>query len=95
MMNLRLVSFWILFSLFTPFPVGAETVKNIARSASATAGSEYDENYSAQCAIDGVIPERGGSLESHVWATNGPACGFATWFRREWPQEVSVAEIVY
>jgi len=95
MMNLRLVLLGIVFSLSTPLLTGAETVKNIARSASATAGSEHDENYSAQCAIDGIIPERGGNLESNVWATNGPACGFATWFRLEWPQDVTVAEIVY
>lgn len=94
-MNSRLVSLLFVFSLVPTFVFGAETPENIARNASATAGSVHFESYSAQNAIDGIIPDRGGVIESNVWATNGPECGFASWFRLEWPQDVTVAEIIY
>jgi len=90
-----LLSFFAVISSNASFLTGADDARNIAGDAIATAGSVYDGNYSAQCAIDGIIPDRGGNVESHVWATNGPACGFATWFRLEWPQDVTIAEIVY
>jgi hypothetical protein len=68
---------------------------NLALRAKVSAGSEYDKNYLAQFAVDGIVPlELGKNDANEAWAVRGEN-GRQTDFRLEWNEPVTVAEIVY
>jgi hypothetical protein len=84
----------LLFVLASNCPAfgGAE---NLALRAKVFAGSEYNKNYLARFAVDGIIPlELSGNDVKTAWAVNG-ANGRQTDFRLKWDEPVTVAEIVY
>ncbi|MDR3181601.1 MAG: hypothetical protein LBT89_01555 [Planctomycetaceae bacterium] len=72
--------------------------ENIAPKAKVSATNEYDGNYYAQFAVDGVVP---GALSQQdvkaAWVVNGAASrqNGGTAFRLDWDTPQSVAEIVY
>lgn len=69
---------------------------NLARVATASASSEFSAQYAARFACDGVIPQLLDRDDSgRAWAVNGQRCGGQATFTLEWPEPVTVAEIVY
>ena len=70
--------------------------ENLARKAKATASAELNETYSAECAIDGKIPERGCQSDAcEAWCVNGQANNQTAEFVLEWDEETAIAEVVY
>jgi len=74
----------------------AERPENIARRAVVKASSEFSRNYTAAGAIDGIVPDELCQADvGKAWAVNGRTWGGRAQFILEWPQPVTVAEIIY
>jgi cytochrome c553 len=74
-------------------PAGPE---NLALRAKATASSEFNAQYAARGACDGVIPEPGNQDDvGKAWAANGNLHPDGVWFTLDWAEPVQVAEVVY
>ena len=70
--------------------------ENLALSARATATSEYSEQYRAQFAVDGKIPGAGLHEDAgHAWCVQGDTHRNGADLTLEWPNAVTVAEVVY
>ncbi len=70
--------------------------RNLALSAHVSASSEFSPQYAARLACDGVIPEMLSKDDvGRAWAVNGATSGQHATFILEWPDPVTVAEIVY
>lgn len=70
--------------------------ENLARTATATASSEFSENYLAKFAIDGKLPAVGGHADlDQAWCVRGDVAHDRGQLDLEWEQPVTVAEIVY
>ncbi|MDR3232105.1 MAG: discoidin domain-containing protein, partial [Planctomycetaceae bacterium] len=86
----------LLMSLFAAGNLSA--AENIAPKAKVSATSEYDGNYSARFALDGIVPNALSQQDvKTAWVVNGALSrqnGGAT-FRLEWDTPQSVAEVVY
>ena len=75
---------------------GAESSNpNIARSAMATASSEYSRDFSPSKAIDGQIAEPHSGDAGMAWAINGKQAKGKADFTLTWDTPVEVSEIVY
>jgi hypothetical protein len=69
---------------------------NLARKATATASSEYSAAYRAQFAVDGKIPEAGSHADLNAaWCVRGDKHRNGAEFTLEWPEPVTVGQIVY
>ena len=74
-------------------PAAAE---NLALRAKVSASSEYDADYLAKFAVDGIVPDGEGRDDAkRAWAVKGASSGGKGEFVLEWPAPVPVAEIVY
>ncbi|MBI5835265.1 MAG: hypothetical protein HZB16_23405 [Armatimonadetes bacterium] len=74
----------------------AEMPENLARHATATATSAFNDTYGADRAIDGVIPGAGSHDDvGRAWAVNGSTHRQGAEFTLTWPEPVTVAEVVY
>ncbi|MCX7599493.1 MAG: discoidin domain-containing protein, partial [Armatimonadetes bacterium] len=70
--------------------------RNLARDATVWASSEFSGAYQARFAIDGAIPELFSRDDvGRAWAVNGAAYGGKARFVLEWPEPMTVAEIIY
>jgi len=72
---------------------------NLALKARVSAKSEYSEEFSARGAIDGEIPPSlsggtGRTDANRAWAIRG-SDGYESWFRFDWDEAQTVAEVVY
>ncbi|MBR0236642.1 MAG: hypothetical protein IJQ39_00985 [Thermoguttaceae bacterium] len=75
---------------------GAESSNpNIARSATATASSEYSRDFSPARAIDGQIAEPHSGDAGMAWAINGKTAKGKAVFTLTWDTPVEASEIVY
>ena len=90
---------WLLGMLLTAGVLAqppAAAPPNLALRAKVSASSEFSGGYLARLAVDGVIPELLSHDDAgHAWAVNGAKAGGRATFVLEWPQPVSVAEIIY
>jgi len=69
---------------------------NLARSATATATSEFSGQYLAQFAVDGKIPEAGSQDDlSQAWCVRGDTHRQGAELTLEWTNTVTIAEVVY
>ncbi|MBM4041486.1 MAG: hypothetical protein FJ290_23540, partial [Planctomycetes bacterium] len=74
----------------------ASAPENLARKAKATASSEFDARYAASRACDGVIPAPIAQDDvGRAWAAKGNDHPNGVTFTLEWPEPVTVAELVY
>ena len=70
--------------------------ENLARRASAWATSVHSAGYEAKHAIDGVIPQLLDKNDrGRAWVVNGSEARHRARFVLEWPQPVTVGEIIY
>jgi hypothetical protein len=93
MVALALLAAWPAASSAAP---AAPLPENLATKAKVAASSEFNRAYLAKFAIDGKVPDAASHSDlSQVWAVNGPAAAGKGEFTLEWPQPVTVAEIVY
>ena len=77
-------------------PAAPPLPENLAAKAKVAASSEFGGAYRAKFAIDGQVPGAASHSDlSQAWAVNGPAAAGKGEFTLEWPQPVTVAEIVY
>ena len=86
------------FTAASPAPAAspASEPDNLARRAKVTASSEHDASYSARFAVDGVVPEEEGRDDAgRAWCVNGAKDARTGEFTLEWPEAVTVSEIVY
>lgn len=73
-----------------------EGPENLAAKAKVAASNEYNGQYVARNAIDGVIPLPLCQQDTDAaWVVRGAASSFQGWFSLEWDTPVEVAEIVY
>ena len=88
-------------SLWPSAAAGAEAAatalpENLAVKAKVAASSEFGGSYLARFAIDGRVPAAGSNADTgQVWAVEGAAAAGKGEFTLQWPQPVTVAEIVY
>ena len=77
--------------------VSAETGPvNLAPSATASSSSEYDDNYAARLAVDGIIAGAGSGADlGRAWCVRGDTAKGKGEFSLKWNEPVDVAEIVY
>jgi hypothetical protein len=69
--------------------------ENIAPKAKVTVGSEYSNEFAAKFAVDGVVPAPLSKDDySQAWVIKG-SDGSGSWFRLEWDEPQTVAEVVY
>ena len=69
---------------------------NLARSAKATATSEFSGQYLAQFAVDGKIPEAGSQDDlGQAWCVRGDTHRQGAELTLEWTNLVTIAEVVY
>lgn len=69
--------------------------ENLALKAVVSAGSEYNNNYLAQFAVDGIVPrELGKNDKNSAWAILGTN-GYKIDFQLKWNKPVTIAEIIY
>jgi len=70
--------------------------ENLAPKAKITADSEFSNAYLAKFVADGHVPAAGGQKDPNkAWCVQGNTHRNAAQLRFEWPQAVTVAEIVY
>ena len=70
--------------------------ENLALKARATADSEFNKQYLAQFAVDGQIPAAGSRADTgKAWCVQGATHRNDATLKLEWPDEVTIAEIVY
>ena len=70
--------------------------ENLAAKAKVAASSEHSAAYLAKFAVDGKVPDAASHSDlSQAWAVKGPTAEGKGEFTLEWPQPVTVAEIVY
>ena len=70
--------------------------ENLALKAKVSASAELNDNYRAQFAIDGKIPDRDRQSDMcQAWCVKGAANNQVAEFVLEWDEPVTVAEIVY
>ncbi|MDR1290002.1 MAG: hypothetical protein LBK06_02250, partial [Planctomycetaceae bacterium] len=77
--------------------VGVVLAENVAPLAKVSANSEYNEQYSAKFAVDGVIPQSNSGQDDfkHCWCVQNDTAKNYGEFILQWDQPVDVAEIVY
>ena len=68
---------------------------NLARTATASATSEYSDGYSAAKAIDGQIAAPHAGDEGIAWAINGEKAKGKADFTLKWKEPVEASQIVY
>ena len=74
----------------------AAAPENLARKAKATASSEYSAQYAASRACDGEIPPPISQADvGKAWAAKGSEHPKGVAFSLEWPEPVTIAEVVY
>ena len=74
----------------------ASEPENLARRAKVTASSEHSAGYAARFAVDGIVPEEEGRDDAgRAWCVNGAKDARTGEFTLEWPEAVTVSEIVY
>jgi hypothetical protein len=88
---------WLLIAALTGFIAHAtELPPNLALLATATASSEYSEQYAARFAVNGKVPAPGGQSDrNEAWCVQGTTDRHGAEFNLEWPEPVTVAEMVY
>ena len=70
--------------------------ENLALKARATADSEFNQQYLARFAVDGQIPAAGSRADvGKAWCVQGATHRNGAALKLEWPEEVTIAEIVY
>ena len=70
--------------------------ENLAANATVGASSEYSNQYLAKFAVDGKVPHAGSKADiGKVWAVKGDTHRGGAELTIEWPEPVTVAEIVY
>ena len=72
-------------------------MENLAFKAKVSAKSEFNAEYAASGAVDGVIPPALSAFWSdtnHAWAIRG-SDGYESWFRFDWDTPQTVGEVVY
>ena len=88
-----MLRFFLLFVCFASVVV-ASAPENIAFKAKVSAKSEFSTAYVAKGAVDGEVPERYGKDTNIAWAIRGKD-GYESWFRFDWDEAQTVAEVVY
>ncbi len=81
-----------------PVLVAAETTKprNLAREATITATSEYNDQYAARFVADGIIPDAGKrNSVGKEWAVKGSTHKSGADLTMQWQEPVQIAQIVY
>ena len=85
-----------LIALLVSASAPAATPVNLAPKAKATANSEYNNQYAARLATNGIIPSPMCHADvGKVWAAQGTTHGQKATFSLTWPEPVPVAEVVY
>ena len=70
--------------------------ENLALKARVTADSEYSGQYLARFVVDGRVPAAGGHADAgKAWCVRGATHRNGATLKLEWPDEVTVAEVVY
>jgi hypothetical protein len=70
--------------------------ENLAPKARVTASSTYSEIYEARYAVDGKVPDAESREDARqAWCVKGTEANGKGEFMLEWPQPVTVAEVVY
>ena len=70
--------------------------ENLAPKATVAATSEYNDQYLAKFAVDGRLPPAGSSDDvGKAWAVRGETHRGGAEFTLQWPQPVTVAEVIY
>ena len=70
--------------------------ENLAPQAKIAADSEFNDQYQARLVADGVVPEPMGQDDvGRAWVVQGRTHGQKARITFEWPQPVTVAEIIY
>ncbi|HUT36111.1 MAG TPA: hypothetical protein VNE39_21665 [Planctomycetota bacterium] len=88
--------FGLLLLLMSPLASAASAPENLARKAKAAASSEYNAQYAAQRACDGEIPSPISKADvGKAWVAKGNDHPKGVTFTLEWPEPVTVAEVVY
>lgn len=78
------------------FGAAAAAPENLALRATATASSEYNGQYLARFATDGIIPDAGGQADAGTaWCVQGRTHRNGAEFTLTWPAPVTVGEVVY
>ena len=86
----------LLIAALLPAIVIRAEPENLAPKATASASSEYSNDYLAKFAIDGKVPEAECKEDAReAWCINRAKAGDHGEFTLEWPQPVTVAEVVY
>ncbi len=77
-------------------PRSAALPPNLAAKATIRANSEYSSDYRARFVADGKVPEAKGSQDlRRAWCVQGQTHRNGAELTFEWPQPVTVAEVVY
>ena len=79
-----------------PPPALAAAAENLARRAAVTASAEFNEDYRAKYAVDGVVPCAGGHADAgRAWCVRKGKSGDAATFTLQWPAPIEAREVVY
>ena len=86
----------VVLLLFASFAEPAQAPGNLAPKARITADSEHSGRYQARFAADGVIPAPASRDDvGRCWVVQGRTHGQRARITFEWPQPVTVAEVIY
>ncbi len=86
----------LLISCFSPAFAAETTPENLAKKAKASASTEYNGQYAARFAVDGIVPECDWRDDvGRAWCVPGRTVGQKATFTLQWPEAVEVAELVY
>ena len=85
------------FAALVLFSHPLPAAENLAPRAAVSANSQYNHRYAPKWAVDGVIPEEASQSRDldHAWCVRKEKSGDQGWFRLEWKEPVTVAEVVY
>ena len=87
---------WVSWGAGAEEPAASTLPENLALRAQASADSEHSGKYAARFAIDGQIPAAGGQDDlGKAWCVRGDTHRHGARFTLEWPQPITIAEIVY
>jgi len=79
-----------------PTPGTPAKPENLARAAQASASTSYSGQYLAQFACDGQVPAPGSAADiGKAWAARGNDHPEGVAFTLQWPEPVTIAEVVY
>lgn len=89
--------FCVSFLFFWGGTLIAQEPENLAQKAKVSANSEYNDQYKAEFAVDGIIPGEGsgGADLAHSWCVNNERANNYGEFILRWNRPIEVAEIVY